>query len=74
MKNLESLNAKKFQMLTVQESAAIQGGAFFPKHGTEKYGWCTLPGGSSGQYAADWRTGWRSDVKEYGDAYLCATD
>jgi len=73
MKTLESLNAKKFQMLTVQEAADIQGGRFFPKRGTDSLGWCMM-GGNTVEYSADWRTGWGRDDKVYGDAYISGND
>lgn len=73
MKTLQSLDFEKIQVLTENQLNEINGGSIFPKKGTDDLGWTQLEG-QTARYATDWRTGWFSDEKTYGTAYVAETD
>lgn len=74
MKSLESLGSEKFQSLTEEQLNNVNAGGFFPKKGTSSLGWSSLRDGGTAHYASDWRTGWFSSDREFGDAYVSDLD
>ena len=67
---MESLKSSKFKQLNSDELHQLTGGAIFPKSGSETVGdKVTNPSGQTYQNYSDWRTGWFSSQRSYGDAY-----
>lgn len=74
MKNeFEKIDSKKFKQLSAREIENVKAGGIFPKRGKSDLGWGDLDG-ETAHYSVDWRTGWGSSVKQYGDAYVDGTD